>query len=88
MKISLYIEGETVILKHTGEEVVVLDVKFEDDVEITGKEGLHSIFCYSVGVVGPNGNDKWTENALRKKHTPSEFSFNSLMDNLKLPQSA
>jgi hypothetical protein len=85
---QLYEVGETVILKNTGEDCIVLEVKFEKSVEITGREGLHSIFCYKIGVVGPNGNDKWTENALRKKHTPSEFSFNRLMDNLKLPQSA
>lgn len=30
----------------------------------------------------------WAESALRKKHEPSQLSFNSLMDNLKLPQKA
>ena len=85
---QLYEVGETVILKHTGEECTVLEAAYEPAVEITGKEGLHSIYCYEIGVVGPNGNDKWTENALRKKHQPSEFSFDSLIDNLKLPQSA
>lgn len=42
-------------------------------------------------IVGPNRGaicDAAGERALRKKHTPSEFSFNNLMDNLKLPQSA
>lgn len=79
---QLYEVGETVVLKHTGQECVILEVKFEDAVEITGRDGVHSVFCYKIGVIGPNGNDKWTENALRKKHNPSKFSFNELMNNL------
>lgn len=86
MNSSLYAKGEVVILKSTGQECIILSVEFKEAIEITGRKGLHSIFCYQVGVVGPNGFDLWTESALRKKHKPSEFSFNSLMDNLKLPQ--
>lgn len=43
-------------------------------------------YC-ATGKVNPeNKTDCVSEPSLRKKHLPGEFSFSSLMDNLKLPQ--
>lgn len=82
---QLYEVGETVLIKNSNVECVVEEVSFEET-EITGQPGLHTGFYYKVGVVGPNGNDKWTQASLRKKHEPSQQSFKDLMTTLKSPQ--
>lgn len=78
--------GEDCILARgdSHQEVTVLEI-FDHECHITGKEGLHKGFYYRVGVVGPNGNDKWVQHALRKKHKPSGNSFRELINNLKCP---
>ncbi len=83
---QLFEVGEIVLLKQSHQECTVLEVKYEKDIEVTGCEGLHSIFCYRIGVIGPNGFDYWIESALCKKQEPSELSFRQLMTTLKSPQ--
>lgn len=83
--------GETVIIncedlpQFNGTEHVVTQVEM-----VHFKNHDITLICYKLGFTYPWCGDShyeyWQESTLRKKHQPSEFTFNSLMDNLKLPQ--
>lgn len=85
--------GETVIVvckdlpQFDGTAHVITDIS-----EVTFTDHNVTMLCYKLGFTYEWQGDKnypyWRESCLKKKHTPSEFSFDSLMDNLKLPQSA
>lgn len=93
-------EGEVVIAEfknypENNGEYTIIEVLTAEQFSTEFKDFLSIKSMYyrlqGLRIVGPSRGaicDAAGERSLRKKHTPSEFSFNSLMDNLKLPQSA
>lgn len=84
--------GEEVILQSkaypefNGEAVVLEVFCSTGGVDRDGIRFIEGGYAYMLTIKSPTIGRKWHEAALRKKHQPSEFTFNSLMDNLKLPQ--
>lgn len=84
--------GERVVIvckelpQFDGTEHTITEIK---EVTFTN-HGNVKLLCYELGFSfkwkGDENYTYWREGCLRKKHQPSEFSFDSLMDNLKLPQ--
>ncbi len=86
-----FITGELVILQSKSEpnkngEYYVNDVKLTPRCRINNSDGeiLKDVYIYSLDDV-ESESGWWLEDALRKRHTGSDFSFTELMEGLKSP---
>lgn len=82
--------GEEVVICHArsihdGETTVIESIKWSDK---TPHSEYKSKLCkpgyiYKTNTMSEWNSDLWTETSLRKKHKPSDMSFNDLMSSIK-----
>jgi len=83
--------NERVLLQSKGQpelngEYTVIEVKYSPlCICETSKELLKNVYIYKLDDV-EGLTEYWAESALRKRHVPGEYSFDELMNNLKLPE--
>lgn len=95
MNRPLFAVGEIVVLQSktfpelNGEYEVIFVAGPGEDVTICGGKTVNGSRTtgYGLGVIAPNGKDFWCESALRKRHQPSEYSFDGLKQILAMPVS-
>lgn len=96
MKQALYKVGEEVILQSVSfpelsGECIVLEVKPNPTGQYYDVDGIStgSYFSYKLTIERPDPQVPWwTEVVIKKKHKPSDQSFDRLMSSLKEPQKA
>ena len=91
MEKPLFEIGEEVILQSknhpecNGEAVVISYMPSSGGVDRYGVKQVVGGFAYKLTIDSPLPNKLWHELAIKKKHKPSEMSFEELMNFLKSP---
>jgi len=81
-----YSEGEVVIIqsKHYPQEngeAIVIDMSFEEKpINAATREFMSESWVYTL-----EGKGDWHESALRKRHEPSQMSFQYLIQSINSP---
>lgn len=91
MNKPLFEVGEEVILQskaypeYNGEAVVISYKVSTGGIDRDGVKHVDGGFSYRLTIDSPVPNRMWHELAIKKKHKPSEMSFDGLMSFLKSP---
>lgn len=88
MNKPLFEVGEEVILcsinkpEKNGDAVVLSCGHKAITRNVHTREILRDVFCYKLTIQGDQGGCNWLESTLRKRHKPSDNSFEEMMSNL------